>query len=100
MMRHATILSLLLAFVACGGHEEKTASTAAPAAAPAMNANSLSPEQLGELGAQIQKTPDKANELLTHHGLTPETFEQAIRKVTENPGASRRYAAAYRKASA
>jgi len=100
MMRAATTFTLLLAlalFGACGG-KEKTASTAAPSEQVA-NAN-LTPEQLGELGAQIQKNPDRAQELLSHHGLTPESFEQAIRNVTEDPAASRRYAAAYRKASA
>jgi predicted transcriptional regulator len=100
-MRAATIVTLVLTLTfagACGGRE-KTASNSTPAPAASKSA-SLSPEQLGELGAQIQKNPDRAQELLTHHGLTPESFEKEIRAVTENPDASRRYAAAYRKASA
>jgi hypothetical protein len=94
-MRTAITLTLFLA-LACGGHEQKTASTAAPAT---VNATSLSPEQLGELGAQLQKNPDRAQQLLTHHGLTSESFEKAIRDVTKDPEASKRYAAAYRRAS-
>lgn len=95
-MRATIILTLLLG-VACGGHEQKTASTAA--SAPTVTANDLTPEQLGELGAQIQKNPDRAQELLTHHGMTSESFEKAIRDVTKNPEASKKYAAAYRRAS-
>lgn len=100
MMRTATALLFSLLFVAaCGGHEN-TASTTAPAHPDATAAIHLTPEQLGELGAQIQKNPDRADQLLKHHGFTPESFEAAIRKVTENADASRRYAVAYRRASA
>ena len=96
-MRTATALLLSFMLVAaCGGRETSTA----PAQSSASAAMNLTPEQLGELGAQIQKNPDRAQELLKHHGFTPESFEVAIRKVTENPDASRRYAAAYRRASA
>ncbi len=93
----ATLLFTLVLALACGGHEQKTASTAAPA--PQVAANELSPEQLGELGAQIQKNPDRAKQLLTNHGLTEAQFEKAIRDVTNSPDTSKRYAAAYRKAS-
>jgi hypothetical protein len=99
MMRAATALLFSLLLVAACGGREKTASTtpAQPSATASIN---LTPEQLGELGAQIQKNPDRAEELLKHHGFTPESFEIAIRKVTENRDSSRRYAAAYRRASA
>ena len=60
----------------------------------------LSPEQLGELGAKIRKQPNDAQRLLAEHGLTEESFEQAIRKVSEDPEAAKRYAEAYRRASA
>jgi len=98
-MRTAIALLLSSMLVAACGGREQTASKATPAEPSAAAAN-LTPEQLGELGAQIQKNPDRAQELLKHHGFTPESFEVAIRKVTENPDASRRYAAAYRRASA
>ncbi len=58
----------------------------------------LTPEQLGELGAKIRKDPSHAHELLSSHGLDDQSFEKAIRKVTEDPAASKRYAAAYKSA--
>ena len=100
MMRTATALLFSLLLVAACGGREKTASTSTPAQPQATASINLTPEQLGELGAQIQKNPDRAQEILKHHGFTPESFEVAIRKVTENADASRRYAAAYRRASA
>jgi hypothetical protein len=60
----------------------------------------MSPEQLGELGAQIKKHPKDANKLLSDHGLTEASFEKAIRQVTQDPDASKRYAAAFKKAKA
>lgn len=71
-----------------------TATTQAAAATP------ITPEELGELGAKIRKTPDRAGELLRERGLTEKTFETEIRKVTEDPDASKRYAAAYKRTSA
>lgn len=59
----------------------------------------LTPEQLGELGAKIKKHPKDAQKLLSDSGLTEQQFAQAIRKVAEDPDASKRYAAAYKKAS-
>ena len=104
-MRNAITLTMvvLLALAgACRQNENKAASVAASGEpqAVAQSGHELTPEQLGEIGAQIRKTPDHANELLSKHGLTPQSFEAQIRKITENPDASKRYAAAYRKASA
>ena len=102
-MRAASIIALTLLLAACGRNDERVASTNAEAAAGAKLAASttaqLTPEQLGELGAQINRQPDRANELLAHHGLTRESFEQQIRKITEDPQASRRYAGAWKKVS-
>ena len=101
-MRNALAVSMivLLAFAGgCGRNEQQTASVAAPEPG-ARGASELTPEQLGVLGAQIQKTPDRAGELLSRHGLTDKTFEAKIRAVTENPDASKRYAEAFRKAKA
>lgn len=94
----AATLALFL-FIACGDRETatSTATTSSPAAATAAT---LTPEELGELGAKIQKEPARANELLSERGLTEESFEKAIRDVTENAEASKRYAAAYKKAGA
>ena len=60
----------------------------------------LTPEQLGELGAQIRKNPADAKQLLTQHGLDEQKFEQAVRKVSEDPAAAKRYSESYKKAGA
>jgi hypothetical protein len=107
VMKNVLSLSLVALLALAGACNQKQdaaakndpatpASTTAPAVA---TAQVLTPEQLGELGAQIRKTPDRSHELLTHHGLDEKTFESQIRKVTESPDASKRYAEAYRKAS-
>ena len=59
----------------------------------------LSPEELGALGAKIKKNPNDAQKLLSEKGLTSQQFEQAVRKVAESPEDSKKYAAAYKKAS-
>jgi hypothetical protein len=102
-MRTAQTLALVLtlALAAACSNEQKTATTETPAATPqTAGAVNLTPEQLGEIGAQIRKEPARANEILTARGLDQQSFEKAIRDVTENPDASKRYAEAYRKGSA
>ena len=59
----------------------------------------LSPEELGTLGAEIRKHPQDAQKLLSAKGLSEQQFEQAVRKVAESPEDSKKYAAAYKKAS-
>ena len=98
-MKTLTTLSLtLLLTAACQQKQSASSSNTTSAATPAASAAALTPEELGELGAQIHKHPDNANELLAHQGLTPETFEKSIRKVTENVDASKRYTSAYKRA--
>jgi nucleotide-binding universal stress UspA family protein len=60
----------------------------------------LTPEELGELGAKIKASPADAQKLLSEKGLDERSFEQAIRKVSESPEESKRYAAAFKKTSA
>lgn len=101
-----TIVVLLALAGGCNQNQDQKANVAtdnqprAEAAQASASAGELTPEQLGELGAQIRKEPARADELLAQRGLTPQSFEQQIRQVTENPDASKRYAEAYRKASA
>ena len=100
-MRHTAAI-LLLVVMACG-QQQKSASSQQPARTAAQTSvatPNLTPEQLGELGAQIRKEPSRADEFLAQHGLTKESFEKAIREVTESTEASKRYAEAYRRASA
>lgn len=95
MARASAIILTLLLLAGCRGHQ--ASQPAAPANAAVQPA--LSPEQLGALGADIKKHPADAHRLLSERGLTDESFAQAIRKVSEDPAAARRYAAAYKAAS-
>lgn len=101
-MRVLTLaLVLALALTGACSNEQKATSTTETTAVPATaQATQLTPEELGELGAQIRKEPARASEILAQKGLDQATFEKQIREITENPDASKRYAAAYRKASA
>ena len=105
MKRSLLGIALCAALIASGCSKtdqtaSTTISTTAPAAsAPAVNATTLTPEQLGQLGALINKQPANADKLLADQGLTQESFENAIRKVSSDPAASKRYAAAYKSAS-
>ena len=99
MKRSLSILSLVVMLAACRQHAGNERTATAPAVPVTANAT-LTPEQLGALGAQIRKEPGRADELLQQHGLTRQSFEKQIRDVTESAESSRRYAEAYRKASA
>lgn len=102
-MRTTIALTIFLSLAAC--QQKETANVATPSAPPAQEqiataTPNLTPEQLGELGGLISNNPDRANQLLAQHNLTRESFEKAVRAVTENVDASKRYAAAYRKTAA
>lgn len=104
-MRNALALSMVMLLALAGGcaktgNDHSSAATKGAAATDQVKSAELTPEQLGELGAKIKKNPDRAQELLTEQGLTETAFEAQIRKVTEDPDASKRYAEAYKKASA
>ena len=89
-------LPILLLIAALGCRNEQTASNAPPPAPEATAQAALTPEQLGTLGAKIRKDPNRAEQILAEHNMTAESFEQAVRKVTEDPAASKRYAVAFR----
>jgi ABC-type enterochelin transport system substrate-binding protein len=96
------ICALLLAG-ACSNDQPAASSgaTTAPQAASAQAQTAqLTPEQLGELGAQIRKNPADAQRLLAARGLDEQKFEQAVRKVSEDPAAAKRYSESYKKAGA
>lgn len=109
-MKKISMIVAAVALVAAFGcknqnYERQTASntpSSTPAASQATaNTNgNLSPEQLGELGAKIRKNPHDAQKILSEQGLTEQSFEQQVRKVAEDPSASKRYADAYKKAKA
>jgi hypothetical protein len=96
-------LVLSFALVACSNERNAESKAAAGAAAdvPAVAAGQeLTPEQLGEIGARISKNSAQAKQILSEHGLDEKSFEQKIRKITEDPEASKRYAAAFEKTKA
>jgi hypothetical protein len=96
-MRNSLLaLTLLMAIVACKNNTTTPATTSANAPVTA-SATSLTPEQLGELGASIKKHPSEGTKILSDHGMTQDQFERAIRQVSSDPEASKRYAAAYKR---
>jgi hypothetical protein len=94
-------LALVLTF-GCKNQTDTTTSSATGSTTTntsASSSSSLSPEDLGELGAKIKKSPNDAEKLLSAKGLTAQSFEQQVRQVAQDPEASKRYAAAYKKAT-
>lgn len=94
----ATTLLLITFLIACNHESTQSASNTSSPSGTSVSTN-LTPEQLGELGAQIKKNPNDAQKLLSDHGMDQPSFIQAVRKVAESPDQSKRYAAAYKKAS-
>ena len=102
-MRWTMALVLSFALMACSNERNAESKAAAGAAAdvPAVaSSQELTPEQLGEIGARISKNSAQAKQILSEHGLDEKSFEQKIRKITEDPEASKRYAAAFEKTKA
>jgi hypothetical protein len=89
-------LALLLAF-GCKQQSPSAAQTPVTTEQTAQAQSNLTPEQLGEIGAQIKKHPSDANKILAEHGFDQASFEKEIRKVASDPAASRRYRDAYKK---
>ena len=100
-MRTSAAALALISILALGACQQSSTDNAAAPTAPAATQQAstaqLTPEELGELGAKIEKTPASAQQLLAERGLTEVTFEQEIRKVSSDPEASRRYRDAYSK---
>lgn len=105
-MRSVVSMALVASLALAGACAKND--TLAPAAADAKpvaeeassTEQSITPEQLGELAANIEKQPDRAQDLLSERGISDAQFEAEIRKVSESPEASKRYAEAYKKAKA
>jgi len=77
------VLMLSLMLVACASQSPQTGV-------------GLSPAELGRIGARINRSPDRADEILSRHGLTQSEFEKAIREVSSNAEMSERYHEAFR----
>src|SRR4051794_6030629 len=103
-MRTKWIAAGALSLLLLGGCKQKT--TTDTVATPTTTSSTsttvvtnMTPEELGQLGAEIKKKPAEAKRILAEHGLDEATFEKAIRKVSSSIDESRRFAAAYKKAS-
>jgi hypothetical protein len=94
------VLTIPLALGGACNENQTSAAGEVNDAESAQAAKDLTPEELGKLGAELKKNPDRADQILTERGLDAKSFETAIRKVSEDPEASKRYAAAYKEASA
>jgi ABC-type enterochelin transport system substrate-binding protein len=103
MRKQLSMIAALLVVLAAGCKNQQTTTNASNTSATQMEksakASTLSPEDLGELGAQIKKQPNEADKLLAQRGLDEQSFAAAIRKVSENPDSAKRYTTAYKKAS-
>ena len=98
-----TLMIASLVLVAALGCKQKSSSTSAESSTPSQpavseQAQNVTPEQLGQIGAAIKHHPKDADKILADHGLTQESFAKAIRQVASDPAASRRYRDAYKKA--
>jgi hypothetical protein len=104
MMKANWIAAGAMALVLLGGCKQKTTqeTVVTPTTTEKTSTTvvtNMTPEELGQLGAEIKKKPGEAKRILSEHGLDEQSFEKAIRKVSSNIEESRRYAAAYKKAS-
>ncbi len=105
-MRTTAMALAIAALLVVGGCRKNTNSATSPnapskaTASPSVAATTTDPEQLGRIGAEIKRNPKDADRILADHGMTQASFEKAIRAVSSDPAASRRYRDAYRKAGA
>jgi hypothetical protein len=99
-MKRLFAITLLVMPLLLGAACNQTATVDGDTTAPSIVAEEKTPEQLGELGALIRKEPDRAEEILSQHGMTLQSFEESVRKIAENPEESKQYAEAFRRSSA
>ena|SRR5438128_12544843 len=97
-MRTNWIAAGALALLLLGGCKQRTTTQTVETPSTTV-VTTMTPEELGQLGAEIKKKPAEAKRILSEHGLDEASFEKAIRRVSSNIEESRRYAAAYKKAS-
>jgi hypothetical protein len=83
---------IVAASAACGPQEPRmTAATTAVV---------HSPEELGRIGAEINRSPERADEILSQRSLDPASFEREVRRVSEDQNSAQRYAESFRQADA
>jgi hypothetical protein len=84
---------IVAASVACGPQEPRMTTAATPAVVH-------SPEELGRIGAEINRSPERADEILSQRGLDAASFEREVRRVSEDQNSAQRYAESFREADA
>jgi hypothetical protein len=73
---------LLCALAACGGSDPD----------PEIGASQeITLDELGRVGGAIYNEPERAEQILEEAGLSPEEFEERVRKITNDPVLSREY---------
>jgi hypothetical protein len=85
-------LVIVAVSAACGPQE--------PRVTTATTAVVHSPEELGRIGAEINRSPERADEILSQNGLDAASFEQEVRKVSEQQDSAQRYSESFRQADA
>lgn len=86
------VLLTLPFWAACNGDDGETP---APRAGEDVAAADLSPKELGALGAELYRSPDRAEQILADRGIDPDEFEAAVREVAADTGDAREYAEAF-----
>lgn len=98
----ATVASMALLLAAtlgaCGRSDDAgdPAAASSTAATGAEAAAGLSPEELGALGARLDREPERATDLLAAEGLSWEAYELAVRRVSADADQARLYSEAFR----
>lgn len=63
-----------------------------------VSAAELSPAELGEIGAELDQSPDRAEEILREKGIDPDEFGAAVREIAADVDAARKYSRAFAEA--
>lgn len=61
--------------------------------------HAMTAQELGRLGAEIRNTPERADQILSEHGMTAEQLETEVRRVAADPEQSKAYREAFDAAS-
>jgi hypothetical protein len=95
-MKRLTVVALLWAGIACGGADPPADSPdeadSAPEAAAAPR--TWSATEIGTLAAQIRRSPEVADSLLTAHGLDAQRLDSIVYAIAEDAEATAEYLAA------
>ena len=100
-MRNAFIVTAVALLLAGGCSKQRNETTSnsmlVDDAFPART-TTPTPEQLGEIGAKINKQPGEAQKILRDYGLTLPAYQQAVQKASQDPTTLLRISQAYKRA--